>query len=89
MRARLLDGALDPVNLVDVDAEVILQMATNPHGSRLRIEPDADLLAFEILRRADARIPVDEDEAMAKGPRGKHRHADEAILARIHHADEL
>ena len=40
----------------------------------------ADPLAFEILRRLDAGLAVDGDEAVAERARGKHRNRDERTL---------
>ena len=40
----------------------------------------ADALALEILRRLDARLAVDGDEAVAKRARGKDRDGDERAL---------
>ena len=85
----LLDGALHPLHPGEVDSEIILQMAANIDRRRLGIEASADALAFQILRRANARVAIDEDETVAEGARGKNRYRHEGRLSPIHHADEF
>src|ERR1700691_5301489 len=59
VRAAGLDRPLHPIDFVDVDAELMHQVAAQPDRSRLRIERQADAAAFEVFRRADARALVD------------------------------
>jgi hypothetical protein len=86
VRAWLLDGALHPFHLGEIDAEIVLQMAADHHGRGLRIQPYADAFAFHIFRRADARVAIDEDEPVTKSPRRKNRQRDETVVAGIDHA---
>jgi hypothetical protein len=65
------------------------EVAAHPDRRGLGIERQPDAFAFEILRRADAAAGIDEDIAMPKDARGKHRQRDEWTIAAAHQADEL
>jgi hypothetical protein len=65
------------------------QVAAHPDGGGLGVERNADALALEVLRRADAATRVDEDVAVAKHARRKHRQRDERAIAAPRQADEL
>ncbi|TMK06412.1 MAG: hypothetical protein E6G75_24800 [Alphaproteobacteria bacterium] len=65
------------------------EMAAHPDRRGLGIERQPDALAFEILRRADAAAGIDEDVAVSKNARGKHRQRDEWTIAAAHQADEF
>src|SRR5262249_59966037 len=69
--------------------EFMHEMPARPDRRGLGIERQSDALAFEILRRADAAPPIDEDVAVSKDARGKHRQRDEWTIAAAHQADEF
>ena len=79
--AAAFDRALHPMDGAQVDAELMLQVAAQPDRRGLGVERQADPAAFEVLRRADAGAPVDEDIAVAEHPRRKHRDGDERAIA--------
>src|SRR6516164_4523751 len=81
--------ALYPANGGEIDAELMLQMAAQPDRGGLGVERQANPPAFEILRRADAGAAVDEDIAVAKHPRRKHRNGDEGARAPAGMRDEF
>ena len=80
MGAFRVHGALHPVNLRQIDAELVMQNAVDEDRRRHRIERHADALAFQILRRLDPRLAIDRDEAHAKSDRGEHRNGDKRAL---------
>jgi hypothetical protein len=63
-----------------IDAEFVLQHAVDEDGGRHRVKRHADPLAFEILRRLDAGLAVDGDEAEPERDRGENRNGDEGTL---------
>src|SRR2546423_9930135 len=75
---RLLDRALHPADGAQIDAELMLEMSACPDRGGLGVERQADALAFEILGGAGAGARLDEDVAVAKDPRRKHRQRDKA-----------
>ena len=57
-----------------VDAVFVLQHAARPHAGRDRVAAvDADALAFEVLRLADAGLGVHQDGAVMEGAHQEHR----------------
>ena len=84
-----LDRALHPADFVDVDAELMHQVAAQPDRGGLRVERQADALALKVLRCADAGARVDEDIAVAEHARRKDRNGDELAFAVAGQADEL
>jgi hypothetical protein len=64
-------------------------MTARPDRRGLGIERQPDTLAFEILRRADAAPAIDEDVAVSKDARGKHRQCDEWTIAAAQQTDEF
>src|SRR5947207_6596389 len=87
--ARLLDRALHPADSAQIDAELMLEMSACPDRGGLGVERQADALAFEILGGTDAGARIDEDVAVAKDPRRKHRQRDKAAIAAAGEADEF
>ena len=79
VEAGLVDGALDPFDLVEIDAEVVLHQAADEDRGGLGVERHADALAGEVLGRLDV-LAVDDDEAVAEHPRGEHRQRHERQL---------
>src|ERR1700683_3702245 len=77
VRSGLVHSALHPANLGEIDAEFVMQDAVDEDCGRHRVERHADAFTFEILRRLDARLLVDGDEAHAESDRGKYRYSDE------------
>jgi hypothetical protein len=65
------------------------KMPARPDRRGLGVERQPDALAFEILRRADAAPGIDEDVAVSKDARGKHRQRDEWTTPAAHQADEF
>src|ERR1700730_18239868 len=49
VEAGLVDGALDPFDLIEIDAEVVLHQAADEDRGGLSVERHADALAGEIL----------------------------------------
>src|SRR2546423_4319038 len=86
---RLLDRDLHPADSAQIDAELMLEMSACPDRGGLGVERQADALAFEILGGADAGARLDEDVAVAKDPRRKHRQRDKAAGAAAGEADEF
>jgi hypothetical protein len=87
--ARFLYGALHPSDGCEIHIELMHEMTARPDRRGLGIERQPDAPAFEILRRADAAPRIDEDVAVSKDARGKHRQRDERTIAAAHQADEF
>ena len=68
--ARFIDGALHPFDPIKIDAEIVSHQAADEDRRGLGVERDADALAGEILGRGDEPA-IDDDEAVAKDPRGE------------------
>ena len=81
--------ALHPADGVDIDAELMHQMAAQPDRGGLGVERQADTAAFQVLRRADAGARVDENVAVAEHARRKDRNGDERAIAAAGMADEF
>src|SRR5262249_58010137 len=79
--ARFLQRALHPPDGREIHIEFMHEMPARPDRRGLGIERQPDALAFEILRRADAAPGIDEDVAVWKDARGKHRQRDERTIA--------
>jgi len=77
--ARLVDRALHPFDLGQIDAEIVLHQAADEQRGGLGVERHADALAFQILGRFDE-LAVDHDEAVAEHPRRKRRQRRERQL---------
>ncbi len=80
MRAGLVHRALDPMDLGQIDAEFVMQHAVDEDCRRHGVERHADALALEILRRLDAGLLVDGNEAHPECDRREHRKGDERTL---------
>ena len=61
-----------PLDVVEFDSIFMLKHSTHPHRRRLLKLAQADALAHQIFRLADAAFSIDKDIRMAKGPRRKH-----------------
>ncbi len=72
--AGMLDAAADPVHVLWLDAEVVLQDGARPDVSGELVLRHADLLALQILRLLDA-VGAHIDRGVAEHPRHKRRHA--------------
>jgi hypothetical protein len=77
-------GALHPSDGCEIHIELMHEMTARPDRRGLGVERQPDTLAFEILRRADGAPAIDEDVAVSKHARGKHRQRDEWTIAAAH-----
>ena len=69
----MLVAGQHPGDLVEIDAVFVLQNAAHPDAGRhCEAAADADLLALEVLRRADAGLGVDQDGAVMEGAHQRH-----------------
>src|SRR5262249_40977369 len=78
-----------PPDGCEIYIEFMHEMAAHPDRRGLGIERQPDALAIEILGRTDAAARIDEDVAVSKDARGKHRQRDELTIAAAHQADEF
>src|ERR1051326_1186520 len=80
--AGAVDAALHPVDGARRPAGFVLEYGAGMDGGSLAVFRDPGAAADEVLRRLDALVGIDEDIAVAKHPRWKHRNGDErAIVA--------
>jgi hypothetical protein len=77
------------VDLLEIDAEFMLEQAADEDRGRHGVERHADALAFEVLGLGDARFLVDGDETVAERARGEDRDRDERALLVGEALDEL
>src|SRR5262245_61572748 len=89
VRAGLPERALHPADFSELDAVFVLQQATDPDRGTHRVERHADAPAFEVLRRADARLAVEEDESVAEDAGREGGDGDERTLPGPETADEF
>ncbi len=87
--AGFVDGALDPADARQVDAILVDQVAPDPDRGRHRIERNADALAGQLLRAANAGLAIDVDVAVPEHARRKHRQRHERTSAARQPADEF
>src|SRR5262249_11730024 len=87
--AGVLDRTLNPTDPRKIDAELMGEMAAHPDRRGLGIERHADTFAFQVLRRANACVGVDEDIAVPEHARGKHRQRYETSIAVAGETDEF
>src|SRR6266702_2453468 len=80
MRPFLIDGALHPGDVREIDAVFVLQQPADEDRRCHRVERDPDAFSFEVLWLLDAGFLVDGDEAVAKAARGKDRDGDEGAV---------
>jgi hypothetical protein len=59
----------------------VLQQAADPDRGAHGVERDADALALEILRRANSRLAIEENEAVPEQAGGEDRDGDEGTMA--------
>src|SRR5215471_1238624 len=89
MRAGLLERALHPADVREVDAVFVLEEAAGPDRRAHAVERHANAPAFEVLRRADAGFAIIENEAVAEDARGESGNRHERTAARAEPADEF
>ena len=71
--ARMLLARLHPVNLARRDAVLMLKHAAQPHRRGHRVFRHAHAFPAQIFDPLNAGIGIDENTAMTKRPRRKHR----------------
>src|SRR6266446_3385533 len=76
----MVDGALHPVDFLEVHAIFVLQETANENRRRHGVKRHADALALEILRLLYPGLLVNGNEAVAECARGKNRDRDEGAL---------
>ena len=64
MRSRPIDRAFDPVDLIEIDPMIVLQVPAHPYRSAHGIDRHAHAPSLQILWRIDAAAAIDAEHPM-------------------------